>query len=49
MARLVTIAFRIEPMGCSLDEVSGAEVSQLAPEGQPAVTTLPRSIGMVTA
>ncbi|MFZ9669477.1 MAG: MFS transporter [Solirubrobacterales bacterium] len=35
MALLVTIAFRIEPMGRSLEEVSGAEVSQLAPRISP--------------
>lgn len=35
VALLVTIAFRIEPMGRSLEEVSGAEVSQLAPRISP--------------
>ncbi|MFM9076831.1 MAG: MFS transporter, partial [Solirubrobacterales bacterium] len=35
LALVVTIAFRIEPMGRSLDEVSGAEVSQLAPRISP--------------
>ena len=35
VALVVTIAFRIEPMGRSLDEVSGAEVSQLAPRISP--------------
>lgn len=35
VALVVTIAFRIEPMGRSLDEVSGAEVSRLAPRISP--------------
>lgn len=35
VALLVTIAFRIEPMGRSLEEVSGVEVSQLAPRISP--------------
>jgi len=35
LALLVTIAFRIEPMGRSLEEVSGAEISKLAPRVSP--------------
>ena len=35
VALLVTVAFRIEPMGRSLDEVSGAEVSRIAPRVAP--------------
>ena len=35
VALLVTVAFRIEPMGRSLDQVSGAEVSRIAPRVAP--------------